>query len=97
MRVLIIKTSALGDIVHALPVLDFLHKVSPGIEVDWVVEKRFAAILAGNPYISRLHTVDTRRWRNKFFSLSTWREISNIKSELSGRGYNIVFDICSVG
>lgn len=93
MRVLIIKTSALGDIVHALPVLDFLHKASPGIEIDWIVEERFADILTGNSYISRLYTVDTRKWRKKLFSILTWREILAVKSELAARNYNIVFDL----
>lgn len=93
MRVLIVKTSALGDIVHALPVLDFLHKVSPGIEVDWVVEERFADILDGNPLLSRLYTVDTKKWRSRLFSVNTWREINVVKSELSARRYTIVFDL----
>ena len=39
LRVLIVKVSALGDVIHALPVLDYLHQVSPGIAIDWVVEE----------------------------------------------------------
>jgi len=93
MRVLIVKTSALGDIVHALPVLDFLHKVSPGIEVDWIVEERFADILQGNSLLSRLYTVDTRKWRSALFSGTTWREITAVKAGLADRRYNIVFDL----
>jgi len=93
MRVLIVKTSALGDIVHALPVLDFLHKVSPGIEVDWVVEKRFSEILDGNPLVSRVFTVDTRKWRKGFFAPSSWREMLAVRSALLSRSYQLVFDI----
>jgi len=37
--------SALGDIIHALPVLDDLHKASPGIEIDWVLEEMFREIV----------------------------------------------------
>ena len=49
MRVLIVKSSALGDIVHALPVLDYLKQVSSGIEVDWVVEEHCRSVLEGHP------------------------------------------------
>ena len=41
MRVLVIKASAMGDIIHALPVLDYLRHVAPAIEIDWVVEEPF--------------------------------------------------------
>jgi ADP-heptose:LPS heptosyltransferase len=46
--------SALGDIIHALPALDFLHRVVPGIEIDWVVEEPFRELLEEDPLISRL-------------------------------------------
>ncbi len=93
MRVLIVKTSALGDIVHALPVLDYLHQVLPGIEIDWVVEESFREILEGNPLLSRLFLVRTKRWRKRPFSRDTWREISLLRSELQERRYDIAFDI----
>ncbi len=93
MRVLIVKTSALGDIVHALPVLDYLHKVSPGIEVDWVVEEQFGDILEGNPLISRLFRVRTRDWRKRLLSRKTWHEIAAVKAALQERRYDLVFDI----
>jgi heptosyltransferase-1 len=93
MRVLIVKTSALGDIVHALPVLDYLHKVSPGIEIDWVVEEQFAAILEGNPLITGIFRVRTKTWRKQLLERSTWREIAAVKSSLQARRYDLVFDI----
>ncbi|NVN98249.1 MAG: lipopolysaccharide heptosyltransferase I [Geobacteraceae bacterium] len=93
MRVLIVKTSALGDIIHALPVLDYLHQVVSGIEVDWVVEERFVDILSGNPLVSQLFTVDTKKWRKKLLSPVTWREISSLRQQLEARRYSIVFDI----
>ena len=93
MRVLVIKMSALGDIIHALPVLDYLHKVSPGIEVDWVVEEPFVNILEGNPLVSRLHVVRTKAWRKRPLSAATWREIEVVKRILRERDYEMVFDI----
>lgn len=93
MRVLIVKTSALGDIIHALPVLDYLHQVAPGIEVDWVVEEPFRDLLAGNPLVSQLHTVRTKIWRKSPFALETRRDIAALKESLRQRRYDIVFDI----
>ncbi|TWJ19285.1 lipopolysaccharide heptosyltransferase I [Geobacter argillaceus] len=93
MRVLIVKTSALGDIIHALPVLDYLHQVVPGIEVDWVVEEPFRDLLAGNPLVSQLHTVRTKVWRRSPFATATRRDIAALKESLRERRYDIVFDI----
>lgn len=93
MRVLIVKMSALGDIIHALPVLDYLHRVSPGIEIDWVVEEPFRDVLDGNPLISRIHTVRTKVWRKHPLARQTRREIAALKNGLREREYDLLFDI----
>jgi heptosyltransferase I len=92
-RVLIVKMSALGDIIHALPVLDYLHQVSPGIEIGWVVEEPFRDLLDGNPWISRLHTVRTKVWRKSPLAGETRREIAALKRELREMEYDLIFDI----
>jgi heptosyltransferase I len=93
MRVLIVKMSALGDIIHALPVLDYLHRVAPGIEIDWVVEEPFREVLEGNPLIDRLHAARTKAWRKAPLAKETRREISALKEALRERAYDLVFDI----
>lgn len=93
MRVLIVKMSALGDIIHALPVLDYLQHVSPGITIDWVVEEQFHEILAGNPRISTLHLARTKAWRKRPLAPETRHEISALKHSLREHSYEIVFDI----
>ena len=93
MRVLIIKTSSLGDIIHALPVLDFLHKASPGIEIGWVVDENFKELLLGNPLLHRVHIVDSRKWRKHPFSAQTPLEVSRLWREIRESGYDTVFDI----
>jgi heptosyltransferase I len=93
LRVLIVKASALGDVIHALPVLDYLHQVSPGIEIDWVVEEPFREVLADNPLLSALHLVRTKLWRKHPFAPSTLREIGALKETLRERDYDMVFDI----
>lgn len=93
MRVLIVKTSALGDVIHALPVLDYLHQVAPGVEIDWVVEEPFLEVLAGNPQLTYVHTVRTKIWRKRPFAPATWREIGELKRIFLERDYDLVFDI----
>ncbi|RMF86043.1 MAG: hypothetical protein D6739_03720, partial [Nitrospirae bacterium] len=62
MRCLIVKLSALGDVVHALPALRFLERHRPGVEVTWVVERRVAGILEGQG-LHRVVPIDTRALR----------------------------------
>ncbi len=65
MRILVIKLSSIGDIVHALPALAAVHRALPDAEISWVVERRAAEILRDNPLLHHLIEVDTkalRRW-----------------------------------
>lgn len=93
LRVLIVKVSALGDMVHTLPVLDYLHQVSPGIEIDWVVEEGNQDIIEGHPLLRKVHMVRTRVWRQSPFSHKTWREINKIRGDLLEAHYDIIFDL----
>jgi heptosyltransferase-1 len=65
MRILFVKLSSIGDIVHALPALAAVRRALPRAEIAWVVERRSAEILRDNPFINTLIEVDTkglRRW-----------------------------------
>jgi heptosyltransferase-1 len=93
LKVLIVKVSALGDVVHALPVLDYLHQVSPGIEIDWVVEEGLREILDSHPQLRMVHVVRTRAWRDNLFSLGTWREMASVRRAIRAARYDIVFDL----
>ncbi|HEX8960845.1 MAG TPA: lipopolysaccharide heptosyltransferase I, partial [Geobacteraceae bacterium] len=91
--VLIVKVSALGDVVHALPVLDYLHQVAPGIQIDWVVEEANREVLEGHPLIRTVHLVRTRVWRKHLRSLATWQEMAAVRRALKAAQYDIVFDL----
>ncbi|MBN1627280.1 MAG: lipopolysaccharide heptosyltransferase I [Deltaproteobacteria bacterium] len=93
MKVLIVKTSALGDILHALPVLDYLHRVSPGIKIDWVVEECNRELLDGNPLLNKILLFRSRIWRNKLYLPDTWKEIIYFYRQLHEEAYDYVFDI----
>ncbi|HLV81160.1 MAG TPA: hypothetical protein VKT32_12810, partial [Chthonomonadaceae bacterium] len=72
-RILIVKLSAMGDIIHALPISAALGEAFPQAELTWVVEEAFAPLLTGNPYLSRILTlpkVHARRLRSRKFRRS---------------------------
>ena len=92
MKVLIIKVSALGDIVHALPVLAHLHAVQPDISVDWLVESSFAPLLENHPLLRKVVQLDTRGWRRQG-SMAAIRGSWMIGRRLRGETYDVVLDL----
>jgi heptosyltransferase-1 len=93
MRVLIVKTSSLGDIIHALPVLEYLRQAAPGAVIDWVVDEAFVDLLSGNPLIDRLIPVAFRRWKKAPLSLKVLKELRTLRRTLHERPYDLVFDL----
>jgi lipopolysaccharide heptosyltransferase I len=63
MNIALVKLSSIGDVVHALPVAAALHAALPQARLTWIVERREAAVLRGNPALSEVVPVDTRGWR----------------------------------
>ena len=63
MKILIVKLSSIGDIVHTLPALAAIAHALPEAEISWAVEKRSAEILRGNKLIKNLIEIDTRSLR----------------------------------
>jgi ADP-heptose:LPS heptosyltransferase len=63
MNIALVKLSAIGDVVHALPVAAALHAALPQARLVWIVERREAAVLRDNPALSEVVPVDTRGWR----------------------------------
>ena len=60
MRIAIVKLSAMGDIVHAMLVLQYIKKFNPKISIDWIVEESFKDLLKLNPHINKLHLVNIK-------------------------------------
>ncbi len=91
-RILLVKTSSLGDVVHNLPVATDLRAHYAGVEIDWAVEESFADIPALHPAVSQVITVAPRRWRRTMLSPDTWREIAELRARLRAREYDVVID-----
>lgn len=93
MRILIIKTSSLGDIIHALPVLSYLRQAAPNATIDWVVDEAFGDLLTGNPLLAQVLLVAFRRWKKQPFGATTIRELRAFYAALREQSYDLVFDL----
>lgn len=92
MRVLIIKTSSMGDVLHSLPALTDAMRAIPGIRFDWVVEEGFTQIPSWHPAVDRVLPVAIRRWRKHWFGNQVREERVAFKRELQSREYDVVLD-----
>jgi heptosyltransferase I len=75
MRFLIVRLSSIGDIVHALPAVAALGEAFPRAEISWAIEKRYAMLLDGNPFVRHVIALDTLGWRSSLASPHTLGEV----------------------
>lgn len=91
-RVLLVKTSSMGDVIHTLPALSDAARALPGVRFDWVVEPGFAEIPGWHPAVDRVVEVGLRQWRRQVLhTLRTapWRELGQ---RFAGRDYVAAID-----
>ena len=92
MRVLIVKTSSMGDVLHTLPALTDAQQAIPGIKFDWVVEEGFAQIPSWHAAVERVIPVAIRRWRKAWFSAPIKAERKAFREALQAENYDAVID-----
>jgi len=92
MRVLLVKTSSLGDLIHSFPGLTDATRALPGTQFDWLVEESFAEVPAWHPAVARVQPIALRRWRRDW--RRAWRsgEIRQFASQLRQDNYDLVLD-----
>ncbi len=90
MKVLVVKMSSMGDVIHCLPAITDLAKAIPQVEIDWVVEEGFADIVRLHPSVSRVMPIAIRRWRKGW--LASRQEISECLKAIRQRHYDVVID-----
>lgn len=92
MRVLLIKTSSMGDIIHTLPALTDAGLAMPGIRFDWVVEDAFTEIPHWHKEVGQVIPIALRRWRKGIFSRETRIEWRRLQNELRAKQYDLILD-----
>jgi len=97
LNILIVKLSAIGDVVHALPFLDALRKGFPGAMIDWVVEEDSSQVLVGHPALNRVILSRRKSWQRRLSKtanpLSVFRELLDFLNELRSCRYDLVIDL----
>ena len=93
MRVLIIKLTSMGDLMHALPALTDASKKIQDISFDWVVDENFSEVPLWHPKVKSVIPTDHRTWKKNFFSSNLISELRNIKSKLNDGSYDAVVDM----
>lgn len=96
MKILLVKLSSLGDVVHTLPVVQDIRAAMPDAKIDWVLEKPFAPLLTPlleSHALRRVIPCEIRRWRKSPFSVQTRREWRAFKCELQSEAYDAVIDL----
>jgi len=90
MKIAIVKLSALGDIVHAMVVLQFIKKYNQQIEIDWIVDEVYKELLSNHPDINKVHTVQLKKAKQNKSLVLLLKELAKVRKFGS---YDLVIDM----
>jgi heptosyltransferase I len=92
-KILIVKPSSLGDIVHSLPFLNAIKTRFPNSPIHWVVAKGFEGLLDGHPMIDRLWVINKDTWKKIKNVKGTIIELRTLSQDLKKEHYDLVIDL----
>ena len=104
-RILVVRLSAMGDIIHAMPAIAALRRAKPDLQIGWLIEERWAELLCSRmtellaprsqlkPLADWVHTANFTRWRRALSSAETWREIRLCMREVRAMKYDLALDL----
>ena len=97
-KILLVKLSSLGDVLHNLPIVWDLRERLPNAQIDWIVEEAYVPLLAPVKTTEKFRGIDRiipvafRRWRKRLLNLSTWREFFAMRQLLQATSYDVVIE-----
>jgi heptosyltransferase-1 len=104
-RVLIVRLSAMGDVIHTLPAVQALRDAFPQAHIGWLIEERWAELLcasgfprrgahfASRPLVDEVHTVQLKGWKKSLFSLSTLQRVATVWNDVRDAHYDVAVDL----
>lgn len=104
-RLLIVRLSAMGDVIHTLPAAQALRQAFPHAMIGWLIEERWAELLCApevtrrgprsseRPLVDWVHTVDLKGWRRSFFSIPTIEHVARVWNDVRTAHYGIAIDL----
>jgi heptosyltransferase-1 len=104
-RLLVVRLSAMGDVIHTLPAVHFLRRAFPRAFIGWLIEERWAELLCApgasrrgprsslRPLVDAVHTVDLKSWRKSLSSLLTVQRIAKVWNDVRDAHYDAAVDL----
>lgn len=92
MKVLLVRLSSMGDLIHTLPAIEDLARSRSDVELHWLCEAGFADIARLHPFVKRVHVLRWRQWRRQLGQTATWRAIVDLRRHLVRECYDWVLD-----
>jgi heptosyltransferase-1 len=105
LRVLLVRMSAMGDVIHGVPVLAAIRTARPNWQVGWLIEQRWMELLCGDPaerllprselkpLVDWVHVSDFKEWRKGLSSAVTWRDMGSCMREVRSMKYDVALDL----
>jgi heptosyltransferase I len=104
-RILIVRLSAMGDVIHTVPAVRALRTAFPEAHISWLIEERWAELLCApgvsrrgprspaRPLVDEIHSVNLKEWGRSPFSLSTLQRVATVWNDLRGTHYDVAIDL----
>lgn len=104
-RLLIVRLSAMGDVIHTLPAVHALRQAFPQAYIGWLIEERWAELLSApgsprrdprstlRPLVDEVHTVKLKSWGKSLFSVPTLQRIATLRNDVRDAGYDVAVDL----
>jgi heptosyltransferase-1 len=104
-RLLIVRLSAMGDVIHTLPAVQLLRTALPQAHIGWLIEERWAELLCAagtsrrgprsvqRPLVDEVHAVNLKSWRKSPFSISTLQSAATVWNDVRGARYDVAVDL----
>ena len=104
-KILVVRLSAMGDIIHALPAITALRAAKPDLQIGWLVEQRWSPLLCASesdrlaprsqtkPLVDTVHFANFKAWRKALLSSESWREMRDLRSEVRAARYDVALDL----
>jgi heptosyltransferase-1 len=104
-RALIVRLSAMGDVLHTLPAVYALREALPQAFIGWLIEERWAELLcapgtarrgsrsSARPLVDEVHTVNLKQWGKSLFSISTAQRVATVWNDVRDAHYDVAVDL----
>ncbi|MFM7461729.1 MAG: lipopolysaccharide heptosyltransferase I [Burkholderiales bacterium] len=91
-RLLLVKLSSLGDVIHNLPVVTDIHRALPLANIEWATEAPYAALVGLHPAIHAVLPVHLRALKSRWYVPAAWSRFFDDKQEIANRHFDLVID-----